>query len=254
FSSPDFYEKNAERTNKHLLGNLSFPPPIDIKNRKGTLVYSNKLDKEGSVEDWIIEGPAQITFESESMIMESTHRNPTGGSEGHFNIWCPVDLPENFIAEWEYQQLSDKGVSLFFFSAKGKNGEDVFDPSLVKRDGHFQPYVNGDIDNYRIVTYSNNRTLRMTNMAKCYLAKSSKSSLLSVGKLGIEPGDRKFHKLRLIKEGAHIQFQVDGEVCVDFTDPGNDRWGPVLGTGKFSFRQMAVTIAAYKNFNVWKMN
>lgn len=240
--------------NENLLHDLYFPHAMKIENRKGKLIYSNQLDKEGSAENWIIEGPAQITFESESMIMESTHRNPTGGSEGHFNVWCPVDFPDSFIAEWEYQQLSDKGISLFFFSAEGKNGEDVFDTALVKRDGHFQPYVNGDINNYWIVTYSNNRNMRVTNMARCYLAKSSKSSILSIGKLGIEPGDRKFHKFRLIKDGAHIQFQVDGEVCLDFTDPGNERWGSVLSGGKFSFRQMAVTIAAYKNFNVWNIN
>lgn len=46
---------------------------------------------------------------------------------------------------------------------------------------------------------------------------------------------------------------VNGKVCLDFADPGSERWGPVLGGGRISFRQMAVTMAAYRDFNVWEI-
>jgi hypothetical protein len=53
----------------------------------------------------------------------------------------------------------------------------------------------------------------------------------------------------LIKDGAHIQLQVDGKVIIDWTDVGS-RYGPVLGGGKIGLRQMQWTQAQYRNFRV----
>ncbi len=237
----------------HLFRTTNFPEPLNIDDRKSRLLYSSKMNNQASVKDWVLEGPAEISFEDDKMIMRSKIPNPQDGSTGHFNYWCPVDLPDSFVAEWEFQPLSERGVSLIHFAAKGQNGADIFAPSLSKRDGHFQQYANGDIMNYWIVFFSNNRRMRTTNYATTYLSKSSKSRLLEYGKIGVIPGDMEFHKLRLLKDGAHLQLLVNGEFCLDFADPGSERWGPVLGAGKISFRQMAVTVGAYRNFNVWEL-
>ena len=95
--------------------------------------------------------------------------------------------------------------------------------------------------------------MRTSNVATTWFNKSSKQSVLALGQIGVTPGDKEFHKIRVIKDGAHMQIIINGKVCLDYTDPGNERWGKVLGCGKISFRQMAVTIAAYRNFNVWEL-
>jgi len=237
----------------YLLGQKDLPPPMDIGGRKGELLYSTRMDSEASLKDWVLEGPAIVDFADNSTIMRSQIPNPPDDSSGHFNYWCPESFPDNIVVEWEFKPFTDKGVCHLFFAAKGKKSEDVFDPALPKRDGHFQPYINGVINNYYFIYFSNNRMMRTSNMATAWLAKSSKQSILALGKIGIMPGIKEFHRLRVIKDGAHIQFQVNGKVCLDFTDPGSERWGPVLGGGRISFRQMAVTIAAYRNFNVWEL-
>ena len=59
--------------------------------------------------------------------------------------------------------------------------------------------------------------------------------------------------MRLIKNGSHIQLQIDGKVHLDYNDIDATRYDTVLTKGKISFRQMAVNIATYKNFKVWEL-
>ena len=236
-----------------LLGQRNLYTAIDISSRKGKLLYAAKMNNKESMKGWMLEGPAVIDFADSSMIMRSQIPNPSNGSTGHFNYWCPEDFPSNIIVEWEFKPLSDKGVCHLFFAAKGQNGEDIFDQSLPERDGHFQQYINGAINNYYFIYFSNLGMMRTSNTATTWFDKSSKQSVLALGQFGVTPGDKKFHKICVIKDGAHMQIIVNEKVCLDYTDPGNDRWGSVLGGGKISFRQMAVTMAAYRNFNVWEL-
>lgn len=240
-------------TSGHLLGQKDLPPPLDIDGRKGKLIYSTRMDSEASMKDWVLEGPALIDFVDDSTIMRSQIPNPPDGSTGHFNYWCPQSFPSHIVVEWEFKPFTDKGVCHLFFAATGQKGEDIFDAALPERDGHFQQYINGLINNYYFIYFSNLDQMRTSNMATVWLAKSSKQSILALGQIGITPGVKAFHRMRMIKEGAHLQLQVNGKVCLDFSDPGRERWGPVLGGGRISFRQMAVTMAAYRNFNVWEL-
>ncbi|UCH93305.1 MAG: DUF1961 family protein [Candidatus Aminicenantes bacterium] len=237
----------------HLLITKNLPSPLDMKKRKGKLLYASKMNNKASMMDWVLEGPAEIRFQDNMMIMRSQIPNPPDDSTGHFNYWCPVDFPGDFIAEWEFKPLKEPGLTHIFFAAKGVKGEDIFDPALPERDGHYSQYHSGAINNYYIIYYSNRRVLRTTNIATIYLTKSPNPSTLALGQIGITPGVMEFHRLRLIKDGGHIQLLVNGKVYLDCTDPGSDRWGPVLGGGKIGFRQMAETEAAYRNFNVWEL-
>ena len=245
--------KELKGQNSFILGQRKFPPPIDISSRKGQLLFTSKMDNEESIKEWVFEGPAIIDFADSSMIMRSQIPNPPDGSTGHFNLWCPEDFPSNIIVEWEFKPLSNKGVCHLFFAATGQHGEDIFDPELPIRDGHFQQYINDVINNYFFIYFSNIRIMRTSNLATTWLEKSSEQSVLALGQIGITPGIKEFHKVCMVKDGAHMQLIINGKVCLDFTDPDNERWGSVLNGGKISFRQMAVTMAAYKNFNVWEL-
>ncbi len=237
----------------HLTSPSKLSSRIDVSERRGSLLYESKMDSEDSIGDWILEGPGEINFENSKMIMRSQIPDPPDGSTGHFNIWCPADFPENIIVEWDFQPLSDVGVCHIYTAARGKNGEDIFDPSLPPRDGHFQQYINDAINNYYTIYFTNRRMMRTTNFATSWLVKSSNASVMTLGQTAVAPGDKRFHRMRLIKEGGHIQLFTDDKLCLDFTDPGNERWGEILGGGKISLRQMAVTVAAYRNFQVWEL-
>lgn len=237
----------------HLPVPKNLPAPVAAGKRKGRLLYSTKMNNKASMKDWILEGPAEINFQDDMMIMRSRIPDPPDVSTGHFNYWCPMDFPENFVAEWEFKPLKEIGLTHIFFAAKGINGEDIFDPALPERDGHYSQYHSGAINNYYVIYYSNRRLMRTTNIATTYLTKSTNPVTLALGQIGVTPGVMEFHRLCLIKDGGHIQLLVNDRVCLDCIDPGSERWGPVLKGGKISFRQMAETEAAYRNFNVWEL-
>jgi hypothetical protein len=238
-----------------LLGKEKLPPPINVKKRLGKLLYFTKMNNQESMKDWVLEGPAKISFENNMMILKSQIPNPPDVSTGHFNYWCNKQFPDNFIAEWEFKPLKEKGLVHIFFAAKGIHGEDIFDSALPKRDGHYSQYHSGGINCYYLIFYSNRRLLRTTNLARSHLNKATPQRTLNYAQIAITPGPEamKFHRLRLIKDSGHIQLQVDGQVYLDFTDTGDERWGPVFGEGKISFRQLAVTEAAYRNFTAWEL-
>jgi len=236
---------------KYLLGLHDLPAPLDIRGRKGKLLYASKMNDQKSVRDWILEGPGEISFEDNKMIMRSKTPNPPTRGTGHVNYWCPVEFPESFIVEWEFEPLKKHGLSIIFFAAKGENGEDIFDPVLPKRNGHYPHYTTGSIMNYHIIYFSNLPLYQTGNIAT-RMRKSNKFSDIAFGPISIKPNARDFQQMRLIKDRAHIQLLVNGKLCLDFTDPGEERWGPALTGGKIGLRQMAVTVGAYKNFQVWE--
>lgn len=226
--------------------------PINLENRKGKLLYSTKMDTKESVADWVLEGPGKFSFQDNKMIMSSLKPNPITRGEGHVNFWCPKDFPESFVAQWECQVLSKHGLCIIFFSAMGENGEDIFDSSMPKRDGHYSQYTSGAVKNYHI-TYHCNLPLYQTGRTSSGLRKGNKFYVLGHGDIAIPPQTKGFASMRLIKDGAHIQLFANEKLCLDFVDPGADRWGPVLGKGKIALRQMAITKGAYKNFQVWSL-
>jgi len=242
---------------KDLLGKNSdivyvsdFPEALNTSTRKGKLLYNSKLDNEKSIENWILEGPGIITFEKNNkMKMKSMFPDQ---EKGHFNLWCPQNFPDSFILEWEYKSLRDLGFNHIFFASKGIKGQDIFSSDLEKRDGTFKQYINGDFNNYFIAYYSH-LPGNLYGRSFGYLQKNTGSYILNRGPIAIKPGSREWHKLTLIKDKNHIQLQVDGVVCIDYTDNEQEWFGKPLKDGKIGFRQMSASVGFYKNFNVWEL-
>ena len=230
------------------------PASIEVASRLGKLLYESALaesalDAPGSMEGWVMEGPGVTAFEDGWMKMASEEAD-SASKEGHIVYWCPGDFPESFVAEWEMRITSKSGLCIVFFSARGLNGEDIFDPSLPKRTGIFRQYHTGAISCYHISYYAS--TPSSPGRITSNMRKNSGFYLVANGPPGIEPGSDAVHAVRLIKDAAHIQLQVDGKVIIDWTDDGK-RYGPVLGGGKIGLRQMQWTVGQYRNFRVYEL-
>jgi len=214
---------------------------IDVEPYRGDLLYEN--DFSGDVSDWILEGPGRVEIRNGWLYMES--KKPT--ENGHIVLWNKRDFPDSFLAEWEFSPAYEEGLCIVFFAAKGRQGEDLFDPALPPRDGTFRQYIKGAINAYHISYFRNIRQ----PTGQCNLRKNFGFYLVSIGKDPILPrGGLGPYRLTLFKRGAHIQFGIDGRLIIDFVDDGQT-YGPVLGGGKIGLRQMAPTKAYYDNFRVY---
>lgn len=212
---------------------------------KGTLVYENSLTEQALLSGWVMEGPGVVSFEDDRMHMRSPNE------AGHHVFWCPQEMPESFIAEWEVQnQETDAGLCIVFFAAKGINGEDIFSADLSERDGAFKSYIKGDINNYHISYYANAKNKpgrEITNLRKNRGFHKVQSQYA-----GIPTESTAVHQVKLIKHKGTIQMFIDGRTVVDWTDDG-EQYGPILGSGNIGLRQMKFTHFTYRNFKVWSI-
>jgi len=211
---------------------------------KGQLLYSNSLTAKEDTAGWLMEGAGQVEFANGWMKMISPNE------KGHHVFWCPQEFPENFIAEWEVQNLHiEAGLCIVFFASKGLNAEDIFDSSLPKRNGTFKEYTNGAINNYHISYYANSKDHPGRETA--HLRKNKGFHLVQEKEPGIPLRSQAIHKIQLVKFGGIIQLFIDGRKAIDWVDDGQ-KLGKILQGGKIGFRQMKWTQFNYGNFNVWE--
>lgn len=141
-------------------------------------------------------------------------------------------------------------MCIVFFSAQGKNSEDIFDPSFPKRDGIFRQYTKSKhFNNYHISYYANGKDNREREVS--HLRKNTGFEKVLVGEPGIPIRSTKIHKARLIKNNHHISMFIDDRRIIDWTDSGKKQ--PVWQDGKIGFRQMQWTHFRYRNFKVWEL-
>jgi hypothetical protein len=212
---------------------------------RGRPVYENDLGCAEDCAGWIMEGPGEVTFEDGWMVMASERPD---GPDGHIVHWPNVDFPADFVAEWEMRPISDYGLCIIFFCATGRNGEDLFDPTIAPRNGIFSQYTMGDINCYHISYYAN--TPSCPGRITSNMRKNHGFFVVANGPPGVAAGDKEAHAVRLAKRGAHVHLSVDGRKLIEFHDGGED-YGPVLGAGKIGFRQMQWMKAAYRHFRVY---
>jgi Domain of unknown function (DUF1961) len=227
-----------------LIIQFSFTNALSQTYSKGKLLYSNPLSDITDTADWRMEGFGDVQFSNGWMKLFSAKE------KGHHVFWCPQEFPSNFIAEWEVQNLHIKaGLCIVFFSAKGINGEDIFNITLPKRDGTFSKYTKGDINNYHISYYANSKD--QPGRETAHLRKNKGFHKVQDNEMGIPICSQAIHKIQLIKFEGIIQLFIDGRKVIDWVDDGQ-KFGKILQGGKIGFRQMKWTQFNYRNFNVWE--
>ncbi len=223
---------------------------LDADAWRGETLFANPLDTPEAVAGWRMEGPGAVSFHDGWMRMRSLE--PEGeGKEGHIVHWCDRDLPADFLLEFDVRILGPRGLNILFFCAKGRNGEDVLDPSLKPRTGIFGHYTNGDIDCYHVSYYAHTPNAA-GGRTTSNLRKNHGFYLVDNGPIGIPPASGAIHHVTLLKRGGAIRLGVDGRRVIDWHDDGR-HYGPVLGAGKIAFRQMKWTVAEYRSLRVSKL-
>ncbi len=215
----------------------------------GEKIYENPLSSEKDIEDVVIEsskaGQPEITFEGGRMRIKSNV---------HFLLWFPFDLPGDFAVSWDFMPKNDDGLAMFWFCAKGRKGEDLFDESLAKRAGQYPQYHSGDINAYHL-SYFRRNEWDDSSINTVHLRKSYGKKLVALGpnpipNVEVEKVAKDLkdpYRVELIKYGRHIRVKINDMVILDWEDdsPYQD--------GKIGFRQMANLVAEYSNLKINKV-
>ncbi|MFP4522860.1 MAG: DUF1961 family protein [Fibrobacterota bacterium] len=216
-------------------------PLFPLKPPDGDIIISSEFSETKDLDDWLLEG--QGSAEIHDGMLEMTPGAP-GDIPNHLVLWNKNDLPENFLAEWDFIRSRDSGLAIAFFCALGINGEDILTGNLAPRDGDFKKYHHGDFNCYHISYFAYGRTT-------CNLRKNYGMFLGAIGNdlVSNYPADEKV-RVSLFKMEGNISLGINGKTALRYHDDGV-RYGNILGTGKFGFRQMAHTGSArYGNFSV----
>ena len=111
----------------------------------GETRYHNPLATEADVAGLHLEGEACISFPAGRLRMENL-RDPAEGQKSNFVFWRPQTFPADVSISWEFWPVRETGLCILFFAAVGRDGQDLFDPSLTRRSGQYQQYHHGDIN------------------------------------------------------------------------------------------------------------
>lgn len=213
------------------------------------LLYENPLAKPEDVADFVAEGSPVISFPMGAMRLENG-MSADQGQAANYLFWCPEIFPPDFVATWQFKPIREPGLAMFWMSAAGRNGEDLFDPSLAKREGNYRQYHSGDINGYH-VSYFRRKQEDERQFHTCNMRKSHGFHLVCQGADPIpDVSDvEAFYKIQVVKCRGRIVFSINDLVTFDWQDDG-ETYGPVLGDGRIGFRQMAPLIAEYKDLKI----
>jgi hypothetical protein len=220
------------------------------------VIYENPLSKPADVSDWVMEGDGVVSFPKGKMRQESL-RPREAGQAGNIVHWCPTTFPDNISISWSFQPLTEPGLAILFFSALGRNGEDVLSGNLAKRVGPYDQYHHGDIDALHLSYFRRNPI--ENEFQTCNLRKSFGFHLVGQGADPIPTAGfvLKPYRIKVIKCGAHISFSIGygDELLTIFTwEDDGETYGPILGAGKIGFRQMTPLIAEYSDLVVRRVD
>jgi hypothetical protein len=245
------YSSSSEASKKsgHTFSQDVLNPPSEIgQNHQGqtyeerdvaTPLYVNPLASAADLKGWVQEGAGELIFNDGWMEIISPAKHPKTMS-GHITYWCPVELPENYSIEWEFKLINKKGLAILFIDAKGLKGEDIFDPSLSRRDGSFPQYWKGDFRSYHFSYFDEDNWVRVNkNPHKTLLTQGYREKYLV----------QQAYQMKVIKKGTAITLLIDGKICFQVEDSLNE-FGAHWSGGKVGFRQMMPSHIAYRNLKI----
>ena len=189
--------------------------------------------------DWVLEGPAEISVKDGRLHMKN---DPAGNCV----LWNTRQFPESFVAEWDFRHSHPQGTAIFFFAAHPEGGGSIYTQGLPRRGGNFGKYTRGKIFSYHTSYTATDE--KGVPRGSAHLKKNvcSKEKGNNTGVNGLSPIDGKTDKpyrVRVAKLGTRIILEIDGQICFDWTDDGDNEVAP-FKSGQIGFRQMRHTLEA----------
>lgn len=209
--------------------------------------------------EWIAEGwggaeicggklwVAPAAFKSCGKRAETPKQGPS-----HMVVWNKNRFPVDMMFEFTVNHNgSDDGLTLVFFAAEGKQGQDIFDLSLPPRNGVYRNYNKGELSNYTVSYWSRNKKPSLVARGEAYsnrIRKNPGANMLATNASLTDGCSDCDYRVRILKAGGNITVEINGTVVNHVTDPD-----PHSG-GYIGLRSMqGVDKISYDNFKVWSV-
>ncbi|MBR5108760.1 MAG: DUF1961 family protein [Clostridia bacterium] len=219
-------------------------------NVRGELIYENALSDPKALEQFVLEGKALISFPDGRLRLENAESEQLG-QKANYVLWCKEVFPADMLLEIDFRPLREPGLAMLFFSASGREGQSLFDPSLATRTGEYVQYHHGDINAFHL-SFFRRKEKDERSFHTCNLRKSYGFYLVAQGADPIPDADdaEEFYTLSLLKKGPDVRFAVNGLEVLRFHDDGA-QYGPLLQGGCVGLRQLAPMAGEYANLRVY---
>lgn len=221
-----------------------------FSQHQGSLIYSNPLSCPDSLQDFLLEGRALTSFPEGCLRLENAESAELG-QKANYVLWCRKVFPADMLLEIDFRPIREPGLAMLFFSASGRGGQELFDPSLAPRTGEYVQYHHGDINAFHL-SFFRRKEKDERSFHTCNLRKSYGFYLAAQGADPIpDAADADgFYTLSLLKQGPDVRFAVNGLEVLSFRDDG-ETYGPLLGGGCIGLRQLAPMAGEYANLRVY---
>jgi hypothetical protein len=202
--------------------------------------------------EWIAEGWGGVELRGGKLRVapapfDIAGRPTHSAQRSHMVVWNRRIFPADFLLEFDMSpEGSANGLTIVFFCATGKQGEDIFDLSLPPRRADYTAYHSGAIANYSDSYWSRNTQAEsVTNR----LRKNPGFALVAEGPSLTTGPTSATHHVRILKSGTHMEIEINGHVTFKWDDPAKP-----LGAGRIGLRSMdGVTVVSYASFKVWRL-
>ena len=219
---------------------------------RGDLIYENPLSCTDDLRDFILEGKALTRFPNGRLQLENAESAELG-QKANYVLWCRKAFPADMLLSLDFRPLREPGLAMLFFSASGRDGRDLFDPSLAPRTGEYIQYHHGDINAFHL-SFFRRKERDERSFHTCNLRKSYGFHLVAQGADPIPDAEDAdgFYTLTLLKRGSDVRFAINGLEVLNFHDDGV-QYGPLLQGGCIGLRQLAPMIGEYANLRVYSL-
>ena len=199
--------------------------------KEETLLEDGKIARElPKGTQWVLEGTAEVSVKKGRLHLKN---NPD-----HCVLWNTREMPDSFVAEWDFQHHAPTGTAIFFFAAQANKGGSIFSIGLPKRGGRFGNYTSGEIDCYHTsytATDEQGVPRGSTHLKKD--GKGVEKSKLGGGSAPIDGKTDKAYRIRLAKLKNRIILEMDGKISFDIIDDASEE-NSSYASGQIGFRQM----------------
>ena len=220
--------------------------------QKGDLIYENPLASPDDLQDFILEGKAITSFPDGRLRLENAE-SASAGQKANYVLWCREAFPSDLLLQIDFRPVREPGLAMLFFAASGRDGQDLFDPSLSPRTGEYPQYHHGDINAFHL-SFFRRKEPDERSFHTCNLRKSYGFYLVAQGADPIpDAADAaEAYTLSLLKAGPEVRFAVNDLEVLRFADDGAS-WGPLLAGGRIGLRQLAPMIGEYAHLRIFSV-